>query len=55
MSRERWESGELGTWERCVSGVGWQSMWERYVSGARWQGGKGGRIEWGGTVGEVGT
>ena len=31
MSWERWESSELGRWERCISGV-------------RWQDGKGGRI-----------
>ena len=43
MSWERWESGELGGLERCVSGVGWQ-WWESGVSGVRWQSGKGGRI-----------
>ena len=42
VSRERWESSELGRQERCVSGVGWQCG--KSVSGARWQGGKGGRI-----------
>ena len=31
MSWERWESSELGRWERCIGGV-------------RWQGGKGARI-----------
>ena len=31
MSWERWESSELG-------------RWERYIGGVRWQGGKGGRI-----------
>ena len=40
MSRQRWESGELERWERCVIG-------------ARWQGGKGGRIvKWHGRRGE---
>ena len=40
---ERWEGGELGGWERCASGVGWQ-WWDRCVSGVRWQSGKCGII-----------
>ena len=39
MSWERWESSELGRWERCIGG-------------ARWQGGKGGRmVRWHGQRG----
>ena len=53
MSREVWGSGELGRWERCVSGVGWQggkggrivrSHVRRGGNVMRWQFGKGGRV-----------
>ena len=32
MSWERWESSELGRWERCVSGLRWIEVarWERW-------------------------
>ena len=42
MSWEKWESGELGGWERCVSGVRWQSGKGRRI--ARWHSQRGGNI-----------
>ena len=53
MSRERWESSELGRWKRCIGGVRWQGRKSgRIVSwyGPRcgnvmmWQFGRGGRV-----------
>ena len=41
-SWEKWESSELGTWERCVSGVRWQGgKGERIV---RWHSRRGGKV-----------
>ena len=52
VSWERWESGELGRWKRCMTEVKWQggkSVWVEW-------GDKLGRVGewWGVTVGEVG-
>ena len=53
VSWERWEGGELGRWERCMSGVRWQGgkgarivRWHSRRGGkvTRWQFGKGGRV-----------